>query len=54
MPHIDAGRLRRVLAEWCPPFAGYHLYYASRRQAFHQSLSKRIPAHLGNHLHPRP
>jgi DNA-binding transcriptional LysR family regulator len=32
-PHIDAGRLRRVLAEWCVPFTGYHLYYASRRQA---------------------
>jgi DNA-binding transcriptional LysR family regulator len=20
-----------VLADWCPPFAGYHLYYPSRR-----------------------
>jgi DNA-binding transcriptional LysR family regulator len=29
---IDAGRLIRVLADWCPPFAGYHLYYPSRRQ----------------------
>jgi DNA-binding transcriptional LysR family regulator len=26
------GRLVRVLTEWCPPFAGYHLYYPSRRQ----------------------
>jgi DNA-binding transcriptional LysR family regulator len=26
------GRLVRVLADWCPPFAGYHLYYPSRRQ----------------------
>ena len=25
--------LIRVLAEWCPPFPGYHLYYPSRRQA---------------------
>lgn len=25
-------RLVRVLADWCPPFAGYHLYYPSRRQ----------------------
>ena len=25
-------RLRRVLADWCPPFPGYHLYYPSRRQ----------------------
>ena len=22
----------RVLADWCPPFPGYHLYYPSRRQ----------------------
>ena len=26
------GRLVRVLADWCPPFPGYHLYYPSRRQ----------------------
>lgn len=26
------GRLVRVLEDWCPPFAGYHLYYTSRRQ----------------------
>jgi DNA-binding transcriptional LysR family regulator len=32
MPAIAAGRLVRVLADWCPPFAGYHLYYPSRRQ----------------------
>jgi len=31
-PEIDAGRLERVLADWCPPFPGYHLYYPSRRQ----------------------
>jgi len=30
--HIAAGRLTRVLADWCPPFSGYHLYYPSRRQ----------------------
>ena len=29
---IDGGRLVRVLGDWCPPFAGYHLYYPSRRQ----------------------
>lgn len=29
---IEAGRLIRVLASWCPPFPGYHLYYPSRRQ----------------------
>ena len=31
-PHLADGRLVRVLADWCPPFAGYHLYYPSRRQ----------------------
>jgi DNA-binding transcriptional LysR family regulator len=31
-PHIEQGRLVRVLQDWCPPFAGYHLYYPSRRQ----------------------
>jgi DNA-binding transcriptional LysR family regulator len=31
--HLAAGRLVRVLEDWCPPFAGYHLYYPSRRQA---------------------
>jgi DNA-binding transcriptional LysR family regulator len=32
MAHIDAGRLVRVLQDWCPKFAGYHLYYPSKRQ----------------------
>jgi len=32
LTHIAAGRLIRVLAEWCPPFSGYHLYFPSRRQ----------------------
>ena len=31
-PHIEEGRLVRVLQNWCPPFSGYHLYYPSRRQ----------------------
>ena len=26
------GRLIRVLADWCPPYPGYHLYYPSGRQ----------------------
>ncbi|RVO69951.1 LysR family transcriptional regulator [Sinorhizobium medicae] len=30
--HVADGRLVRVLEDWCPPFAGYHLYYPSRRQ----------------------
>jgi DNA-binding transcriptional LysR family regulator len=29
---IQKGRLVRVLADWCPPRPGYHLYYPSRRQ----------------------
>ena len=29
---VDAGRLKRVLGDWSPPFPGYHLYYPSRRQ----------------------
>ena len=31
--HFSEGRLVRVLADWCPKFPGYHLYYPSRRQA---------------------
>ena len=29
---IAAGHLVRVLADWCAPFPGYHLYYPNRRQ----------------------
>jgi DNA-binding transcriptional LysR family regulator len=29
---VAEGSLIRVLDDWCPPFAGYHLYYPSRRQ----------------------
>jgi DNA-binding transcriptional LysR family regulator len=29
---LKSGQLIRVLADWCPPFPGYHLYYPSRRQ----------------------
>lgn len=29
--HIAAGRLIRVLDDWCQPYTGYHLYYPSRR-----------------------
>lgn len=31
--HLAAGRLVRVLDDWCQTFAGYHLYYPSRRQS---------------------
>jgi len=30
--YLADGRLVRVLEDWCAPFAGYHLYYPSRRQ----------------------
>jgi DNA-binding transcriptional LysR family regulator len=33
LDHLKSGKLIRVLADWCPPFAGYHLYYPSRRQS---------------------
>jgi DNA-binding transcriptional LysR family regulator len=29
---LKSGELVRVLADWCEPFGGYHLYYPSRRQ----------------------
>ncbi|KQQ75677.1 LysR family transcriptional regulator [Xanthomonas sp. Leaf131] len=32
-PHMEAGSLVRTLADWCPAFPGYHLYYPSRRQS---------------------
>ncbi|WP_238123849.1 MULTISPECIES: LysR family transcriptional regulator [unclassified Xanthobacter] len=31
-PHLAAGRLREVLADWCPVLEGYHLYYPTRKQ----------------------
>ena len=30
--HLADGLLVRVLADWCPAYPGYHLYYPSRRQ----------------------
>jgi DNA-binding transcriptional LysR family regulator len=32
MAHLESGRLVRVMQDWCPKFAGYHLYYPSKRQ----------------------
>jgi DNA-binding transcriptional LysR family regulator len=32
-PHVAAGRLKRALEDWCPPFTGYHVYYPSRRHS---------------------
>jgi DNA-binding transcriptional LysR family regulator len=31
--HVARGRLRQVLEDWWPTFAGHHLYYPSRRQS---------------------
>ncbi|SFO31112.1 DNA-binding transcriptional regulator, LysR family [Cohaesibacter marisflavi] len=31
-PHLQNGTLVEVLQDWSEPFAGYHLYYPSRRQ----------------------
>lgn len=43
LPHVRAGRLVRVLEDWCPSFPGYHLYYPTRRQ-FSPALSLFIDA----------
>ena len=32
-PYVDAGRLQKVMADWCPVFPGLHAYYTSRRNA---------------------
>lgn len=31
-PYLADGSLREVLADWCPYFEGFHLYYPNRRQ----------------------
>src|SRR5947207_2479630 len=30
---LAQGRLRRILSDWCLPYSGYHLFYASRRRS---------------------
>lgn len=32
-PHIESGELEVALDEWSQPYAGFHLYYPSRKQA---------------------
>jgi DNA-binding transcriptional LysR family regulator len=32
-PHVDAGRLRRVMDDHCGSFPGLHAYYPSRRNS---------------------
>lgn len=29
-PYLQRGELVRVLEPWCPPFAGFYLYYPNR------------------------
>jgi DNA-binding transcriptional LysR family regulator len=36
--HVSRGRLMRALADWCPFYSGYHLFYPSRRQSAAFSL----------------
>jgi DNA-binding transcriptional LysR family regulator len=31
-PHLESGALVVLLDDWSPRFAGYHIYYPSRRQ----------------------
>jgi DNA-binding transcriptional LysR family regulator len=31
-PHLENGKLVRLLDDWCAPFDGYYLYYPSRKQ----------------------
>jgi DNA-binding transcriptional LysR family regulator len=33
LPYLQQGQLKQVLADWCPLFSGYHLYYPNRRHA---------------------
>jgi len=47
--HFKAGKLVRLLQDWCPPFPGFHLYYPGRRQlspalgAFIEAIRVRAP-----------
>ncbi|MDR6860891.1 LysR family transcriptional regulator [Variovorax guangxiensis] len=52
-PHLEEGRLMRVLDEWCPPFPGYYLYYPSRRQPS-PAFSLVVDAVRYSEVSPRP
>ena len=32
-PYVAEGRLQKILADWCPYFPGFHLYYPNRRHS---------------------
>lgn len=38
-PYVNKGELILVLEDWCPYFAGYHLYYPNRR---HSSIAFKL------------
>jgi DNA-binding transcriptional LysR family regulator len=50
LDYFKSGALVRVLADWCPPFPGFYLYYPGRRQvspalaAFIDAV--RVPSHV--------
>lgn len=52
-PHIEEGRLVRVLQDWCAPFEGYYLYYPSRRQPS-PAFSRVVDVLRFNELPPGP
>jgi DNA-binding transcriptional LysR family regulator len=49
--HIAAGRLIRVLEDWCPSYGAYYLYYPNRRHASSafslvvEALRYQVPGH---------
>jgi DNA-binding transcriptional LysR family regulator len=46
-PWIAKGKLVQVLADWCQPYVGYHLYYPNRRQ--HTPAFAAMVEHLRYH-----
>jgi DNA-binding transcriptional LysR family regulator len=51
LEHIAQGQLIRVLEDWCQPFAGYRLYYPSRR---HPSAAFTLVLDALRYEQPRP
>lgn len=50
LEHIAAGRLLRVLGDWCQPYPGYYLYYPSR---LHPSSVMSVVVDALRHREPR-
>lgn len=51
LPHVAEGRLVRVLEDWCQPFAGFRLYYPTRR---HPSAAFTLLVETLRYPSPRP